>query len=101
MLSFVYDIGDLYKGDLTIPVAFRESAKGNDKLEPRVRHACRDTFREMGLLQRIIPDIEKALSVDSGAQADDDVYDYSDNPPGGLWDPGLGDVAGGQNWGDE
>jgi len=101
MLSFVYDIGDLYKADLTIPVAFHESAKGGDRLEPRVRHACRDKFREIGLLQRIIPDIEKALSIDLGAQADEDLYDDSDNPPGGLWDPSLGDVAGGQNWGDE
>jgi CRISPR-associated protein Cas1 len=101
MLSFVYDIGDLYKADLTIPVAFNESTKGSDNLEPRVRRACRDKFRESSLLQRIIPDIEKALSIGGVAPGDEDVYDSPDNPPGELWDPALGDVEGGQNWADE
>jgi hypothetical protein len=47
MLSFVYDIGDLYKADLTIPGRLQTNhAKGPDNLEPRVRRACRDMFRE-------------------------------------------------------
>lgn len=101
MLSFVYDIGDLYKADLTIPIAFSESAKGDENLEPRVRRACRDRFRETLLLQRIIPDIERALSIGGVTPMEEEVYDSSDNPPGGLWDPILGDVDGGQNWADE
>jgi CRISPR-associated protein Cas1 len=101
MLSFVYDIGDLYKADLTIPVAFSEAANGAENLEPRVRRACRDKFRESFLLQRIIPDIEKALSIGGISSIEEEVYDSSDNPPGELWDPTLGNIGGGQNWADE
>lgn len=101
MLSFVYDIGDLYKANLTIPIAFAESAKGSENLEPRVRRSCRDKFRESSLLQRIIPDIERALSIGGATSMEEEMYDSSDNPPGGLWDPTLGDVDGGQNWAEE
>lgn len=45
MLSFVYDIAELYKMELTVPAAFMEVARGSHKLESRVRHRCRDLFR--------------------------------------------------------
>lgn len=62
-LSFVYDIGDLYKIDTTVPIAFRTVAEHPFNVEQRVRHACRDAFREQKLVQRIVPDIQKALDV--------------------------------------
>ncbi len=101
MLSFVYDIADLYKADITFPIAFGEAAGGPDKLEGRVRRACRDKFHEERLLQRIVPDIEKALSVDGKLQSEPDDFDTADNPPGGLWDPDRGEMRGGMNWADE
>ncbi len=101
MLSFVYDIADLYKADATIPIAFAEAASGPDKLESRVRRACRDRFRSEQLLQRIVPDIEKALSIDGELPSADGDFDTSDNPPGGLWDPEQGETVGGVNWADE
>lgn len=61
-LSFVYDIADLYKAEITIPVAFEETAKGTDKLQTRVRTACRQRFKDSGLLKRILPDIDGLLS---------------------------------------
>lgn len=61
-LSFVYDIADLYKAELTIPVAFEETSKGTTKLESRVRAACRQKFKDAGLLKRILPDIDQLLS---------------------------------------
>ena len=64
MLSFVYDIADLYKADVTIPMAFKLVAEDEHNLETRIRRACRDAFYEGRILQRIIPDIERAL-VDS------------------------------------
>lgn len=100
MLSFVYDIADLYKADITIPLAFGEAAGGFDKLETRVRRACRDKFREEQLLQRIVPDIEKVLSI-GGLPDSNDGLDAADNPPGGLWDPEFGAVSGGINWSEE
>jgi len=63
LLSFVYDIADLYKTDVTVPVAFSVTAEGPDHLERAVRYRCRDAFRETRLLQRIAPDIEEVLDV--------------------------------------
>lgn len=97
-LSFVYDIADLYKVDLTIPVAFRAAAEGPAQLETRTRRTCRDMFRSQQLLERIIPDIERALGMERGAAlAGDQVLDSDDAVPGGLWDPAAGQVPGGVN----
>lgn len=99
MLSFVYDIADLYKADITIPLAFKAVADSSDGLESRVRRACRDAFHEERLLQRIVPDIDWILAVELGA--DDEAFDLDDALPGGLWDPDAGQVAGGVNRADE
>src|SRR5579875_1840857 len=61
MLSFVYDVADLYKVDLTIPIAFRVVAESTSQLERRTRQACRDAFHASRLLERIVPDIESVL----------------------------------------
>lgn len=63
MLSFVYDISDLYKTDLTIPLAFKESLVGDFQLERRVRLACRDAFHKFKLMEKILPDISEVLGV--------------------------------------
>lgn len=62
-LSFVYDVADLYKTELTIPVAFGVAAEAPAQLERTVRLYLRDAFKDSRLLQRIIPDIEEALDV--------------------------------------
>lgn len=60
--SFVYDIGDLFKFETVVPVAFRIAAKKVVEPERAVRLACRDAFRETRLLRRIIPTIEEVLA---------------------------------------
>ena len=98
MLSFVYDIADLYKADLTIPLAFEIVAESQTDLERRIRQTLRDKFYEQKLLHRIIPDIENALNVNT-----DDAeieFDLDDAAPGGLWDGNDTSVPGGINWGD-
>ena len=62
-LSFVYDVADLYKADLTIPIAFSIVAESNQNIERRARMACREKFREVKLLDRILPDIDDILEV--------------------------------------
>lgn len=62
-LSFVYDVADLYKADLTIPVAFQVAAQGDQAVERRARMACREKFREVKLLDKILPDIDDILGV--------------------------------------
>src|SRR6266508_1506877 len=54
MLSFVYDVGDLYKAEVTVPVAFRAVAAGGQELERTVSRACRVAFTAERLLQRVI-----------------------------------------------
>ena len=63
-LSFVYDIADLYKAELTIPIAFEIVAEDEQGVEKRVRQACRERFREAKLLERILPDIDSLLEID-------------------------------------
>jgi CRISP-associated protein Cas1 len=60
--SFVYDIGDLFKFDTVVPIAFRIAASREDDITRATRHACRDAFRRFHLLDRIIPTIEEVLS---------------------------------------
>jgi CRISP-associated protein Cas1 len=101
MLSFVYDIADLYKVQVTIPIAFREVAAGEGNLTSRVRHACRDAFREQRILERIVPDIDRVLGEDTtddnGADAS---FDTHDALPSGLWEPDGVPVDGGVNYAD-
>ena len=83
-LSFVYDIADLYKAEVTIPVAFQVAAAAAADLEREVRLRLRDTFRESRLLSRIIPDIRRAL----GDQPEEEfVPDEDPALPTDLWTP--------------
>lgn len=65
--SFVYDIADLYKFETVVPIAFATAARCQKtpdmpaSPERDVRIACRDMFRQYGLLEKIIPDIEDIL----------------------------------------
>lgn len=100
MLSFVYDIADLYKVEITIPVAFAAAADAIGNLEIRVRHACRDAFHHDRLLDRIIPDIRLSLGEETDSEGTPD-FDADEGLPGGLWDPVAGSVRGGVNLGNE
>ncbi|NUQ01433.1 MAG: type I-E CRISPR-associated endonuclease Cas1 [Armatimonadetes bacterium] len=83
MRSFVLDIADLYKADLTIPLAFRMAALPlTMPIERATRIACRDLFREFKLLERIIPDIEKVLGKPSAAElAEAEAVDSNPDEP--------------------
>jgi CRISP-associated protein Cas1 len=98
-LSFVYDVADLYKADMTVPAAFRAAATVTQHLEREVRRACRDIFAKERLLERIVRDMDYALQVpipmDSYAPGD---FDEDAALPGGLWDPEQGAVSGGTNY---
>jgi CRISPR-associated protein Cas1 len=86
-LSFVYDIADLYKVEVTIPLAFRVVAESTERLRSRVRQATREAFKEHRLLQRILPDIKNLLDLSvevlrAGEEADSDPA-----RPEPLWTP--------------
>lgn len=60
-LSFVYDIADLYKTNLTIPAAFQTASESSQEVERRTRLRCRDLFHESRLLEKVLPDIAEVL----------------------------------------
>jgi CRISPR-associated protein Cas1 len=60
-LSFAYDVGDLYKFEVSVPVAFEVASNGGKDVEGRVRRQLRDVFKKEKLMARIIPDIEDIL----------------------------------------
>jgi CRISPR-associated protein Cas1 len=62
MLSFVYDIADLYKTQLIIPVAFRVTSQEPIDLERAVRMECRKEFHQFRLMERLLPDIAEVLN---------------------------------------
>ena len=102
-LSFVYDIADLYKADITIPLAFKCAIKGKKDLERRVRTQCRDGFVEHGLLKKIVSDLAEILDVEP-EDDEDEAEDFDVDPalPGKLWDPGAPEgVEGGVSYGSE
>ncbi len=88
-LSFVYDIADLYKAELTIPIAFQVVSEGTVDIEKRARQYCRDAFRERKLLQRILPDIDSLLGINQDAE----IYPSDDDPalPEPWWQPDVGE----------
>lgn len=87
-LSFVYDVADLYKVELTVPLAFRIAPENPPNLERAIRLACRDMFRESKLLQRVVPDIKRALGgKDDLAGMTDFAPDSDPALPTELWTP--------------
>ena len=73
MLSFVYDVADLYKTEIVVPLAFRIVSEGADNLERTVRLACRDAFADTRLMNRILPDIAEVLDAsDDGRESTDE-----------------------------
>lgn len=97
-LSFVYDIADLYKAEITIPAAFQAVKDGEEGMEGRVRRGLRDRFKAERLLARVVDDIDSVLDI--GELPEDNAFDSDAAAPGALWDPDLGGVAGGSNYGD-
>lgn len=92
-LSFVYDVADLYKAEITIPAAFQVAATGGGDLGGRVRRKVRDKIAEARLLPRIAADIRMLLGAPAAEPA-------AETGPAELWD-GAGTVPGGTAYGEE
>ena len=87
--SFVYDIADLYKAEITIPAAFEIAASEPEDIGSEVRRRVRDLLAQNRTLERMVHDI-RALLDESGDAAEDNrdaVYlwdDKSDSLPSGV-----------------
>lgn len=61
-LSFVYDIADLYKADVTIPIAFQIASKADvEDVGREVRLAVRDAFVDGKIMEKITRDLYDIL----------------------------------------
>lgn len=85
-LSFVYDVADLHKTEISLPLAFRITAESPKDVEERVRHAARDAFREKRLLARIVEEMDALLDLPD--EPDSGIGDVDSDPamPAALWE---------------
>lgn len=90
--SFVFDVADLYKMEIAVPVAFSVVAGESEDIPGDVRRAMRDAMHSAQLLQRCTRDIHRLLGSED---SDEDFVDVLE-----LWDY-HGKVAAGQNFSDE
>lgn len=91
-LSFVYDIADLYKAQLTIPIAFAiaSEADEDDDIGALARRRLRDAMVDGKIMAAIVKDIQALL----GAEDDETIAIDSLN----LWDDKERLVAHGVNY---
>jgi CRISPR-associated protein Cas1 len=92
--AYVYDIADLYKLEIAVPLAFEVASAFNPEREVRLRF--RENYRMLKLARRIVSDIQTTLDPQVPPLADesDDVALVH------LWDPALGALPAGLNYGD-
>jgi len=111
-LSFVYDIADLYKSEITIPLAFDIVKDSTNDISRRVRISCREQFRKSRLLKRVVEDVKLVLDIKQYLNpSEKDLldpskltlkdYDSDYAVPGYLWDPDEGFQDGGINFNDD
>jgi len=93
--SFVYDIADLYKAEVTIPVAFSVVSEGiTDDLSGETRRRVRDSFAGSRILERMVHDI-RWLLLDEATEESPEVVSLQ------LWDERSGGVQSGVSYGKE
>ncbi len=88
--SFVYDIADLYKSEITIPIAFQTAAEEPEDLPAVVRRRVRDAMVSARILERMVHDIRWLLSpAEESMEPEEAIY---------LWDNQRGVVSNGINY---
>lgn len=90
LLSFVYDIADLYKTETSIPVAFEAVKEKPEDLERRVRILIRKKIVQANLMKRIADDITWIFDIPLHEEQDNQMN------VGNLWDD-TGEITGGKN----
>ena len=88
----MYDIADLYKGALTIPIAFEVAAEQPKDIGAVTRRRVRDAISSGHLLEQVVKDIRHLLLGDDAIQDADVLH---------LWDDKTGQVANAVSYGKE
>lgn len=85
--AFVYDMADLYKAEVTIPLAFDVVAEGSLDVAGDTRRRVRDALRSSDVLVRCVKDLKRLLLPADHSDFDVDIVR--------LWDDRQGVLAGG------
>ncbi|MBB1055769.1 MAG: type I-E CRISPR-associated endonuclease Cas1e [Dietzia sp.] len=101
--SFIYDIADLYKSAITVPIAF-QSVEQMDQDDPEalaglastVRRQVRDAMRGHRILSRCVADLRFLLLPETEDEGEDGLATVIE-----LWDEQLGRVSGGTNYSED
>ena len=92
--SFVYDVADLYKAEITIPLAFALVASTpKEDIASVMRRKTRDAMVRCHLMERMVKDIRTLFAKEGEPPEDGDVL-Y-------LWDDKQGQVENGRSYGAE
>lgn len=93
--SFVYDVADLYKAEITIPIAFEMAAKKPEDFPSAVRRRVRDEISSKHLLEQMVKDI-RTLFLEGEKEENDVEIDVTY-----LWDSKQGTVENGRSYAEE
>jgi CRISPR-associated protein Cas1 len=96
--SFVYDVADLYKAELTIPVAFTTAARNPVDVGAETRRAVRDAVTSGDLMKRMTDDLKRLLLTNYQPNTDVESNDNFASTVR-LWDEKTGSVANGISYG--
>lgn len=92
--AFVYDIADLYKAEITIPVAFGVAATDTTDIGADTRRAVRDRVHDGAILERCVRDIRMLLlQPQPSGEIEEDTSLR-------LWDDSGIELAAGRNYAD-
>ena len=101
--SFVYDIADLYKTQISIPIAFDIAAREVADIGSETRRTVRDHMKDGAFLETCVRDIKALLSDDTDT-VEDTIYgpeSFEDPDVVMLWDTNGRTVPGGVSYGDD
>ena len=96
MMSFVYDIADLYKLETSVSAAFEiVTGRRVDDLSRAIRILMRKRLKEARVLKRIATDLDYLFDVQQGEE------NINRIDAGELWDPEAGSLIGGVNYAED
>lgn len=95
--SFVYDIADLYKAEITIPVAFQVASEKPEDIGAVTRRRVRDAFAAAHLFPRIAKDL-RLLLLGEREGSDEQSFDIEELF---LWDEWESRVRFGVSYGED
>lgn len=100
--SFVYDVADLYKAEITIPISFEIAAGYNDEktddIGGKVRRAVRDKISDGKIMERCTKDIRHLFMLAGEEQSMDESFSTDTLK---LWDDKQGEASAHTSYGKE